>query len=299
MRDHQEDAVISDFPLGSDFGVAVLADGMGGHAAGDVASKIVMTEVYSELKFQSAAPDALAMNIVSVLHAAAESANECLRAHVVEHPEAAGMGATLVAVVLNGSRMHWISIGDSPLYLFRNGRLRQLNEDHSMAPQIDFMVHSGLMDSEIGRDHPDRNCLTSVLAGDEIVRIDCPADPFVLQDGDIVVVSSDGLQFLENEEIAETLDKLQDEPASEIADGFLTALEELADPDQDNVSMSVIKVALDDTASGRVATRPLGRRSAVSDMPQRLHLSEVSVRPRRQQGRRTGGTLYKAADGQS
>ncbi|MEM9974238.1 MAG: protein phosphatase 2C domain-containing protein [Pseudomonadota bacterium] len=299
MRDHQEDAVVSDFPLGSDFGVAVLADGMGGHAAGDVASKIVMTEVYSELKFQSAAPEVLAANMVSVLHGAAESANACLRAHVQENPEAAGMGATLVAVVLNGSRMHWISVGDSPLYLFRNGQLRQLNEDHSMAPQIDFMVNSGLMDSEIGRDHPDRNCLTSVLAGDEIVRIDCPSDPFVLQNGDIVLVSSDGLQFLEHDEIAQTLGTLKDKPATDIASRLLAALEELADPDQDNVSMAVIKVALDETTSGRVATRPLGRRSAVSDMPQRLHLSEVSVRPRRQQGRLTDSRIYKAADGQS
>ncbi|MEM1064292.1 MAG: protein phosphatase 2C domain-containing protein [Pseudomonadota bacterium] len=299
MRDHQEDAVVSDFPLGSDFGVAVLADGMGGHAAGDVASKIVMTEVYSELKFQSAAPEVLAANMVSVLHGAAESANACLRAHVQENPEAAGMGATLVAVVLNGSRMHWISVGDSPLYLFRNGQLRQLNEDHSMAPQIDFMVNSGLMDSEIGRDHPDRNCLTSVLAGDEIVRIDCPLDPFVLQNGDIVLVSSDGLQFLEHDEIAQTLGTLKDKPATDIASRLLAALEELADPDQDNVSMAVIKVALDETTSGRVATRPLGRRSAVSDMPQRLHLSEVSVRPRRQQGRLTDSRIYKAADGQS
>ena len=53
-RDYQEDAIVTDFPFGMDSGVVVLADGMGGHAAGDVASKIVVTEVYSELKFQSA-----------------------------------------------------------------------------------------------------------------------------------------------------------------------------------------------------------------------------------------------------
>ena len=53
-RDYQEDAIVTDFPFGMDSGVAVLADGMGGHEAGDVASKIVVTEVYSELKFRSA-----------------------------------------------------------------------------------------------------------------------------------------------------------------------------------------------------------------------------------------------------
>ncbi len=53
-RDYQEDAIVTDFPFGADSGVVVLADGMGGHAAGDVASKIVVTEVFSELKFESA-----------------------------------------------------------------------------------------------------------------------------------------------------------------------------------------------------------------------------------------------------
>ena len=65
-----------------------------------------------------------------------------------------------------------------------------------MAPQIDFMVTSGLMGREEGARHPDRNTLTSVLSGDRIPRIDCPADPFRLQDSDIIIAASDGLQFL-------------------------------------------------------------------------------------------------------
>ena len=281
MRDHQEDAVVSDFPLGSELGITVLADGMGGHAAGDMASKIVMTEVYSELKFQSGEPELLTDHMREVLLNSAASANECLRAHVSEHPQVSGMGATLVATVIFRSKLHWISIGDSPLYLFRNGTLEQLNEDHSMAPQIDFMISTGMMDPEIGKNHPDRNALTSVLAGDEVPRIDCPAAPKELQDGDIVLVSSDGLQFLGNDGIAEVLATHGDKPAAKIANRLLKEIETLADPDQDNVSLSLIKVRINEEANSRVTTRPLSQRgSGVSSMPQRLHLSEAGIRPR-------------------
>lgn len=285
MRDHQEDAVISDFPVGSDMGLIVLADGMGGHAAGDIASKIVMTEVYSELKFQSSSPEAMVSNMSSVLLSAASNANDCLREHVLENPGASGMGATLVAAVLYKSQLSWISIGDSPMYLFRDGVLKQLNEDHSMAPQIDFMVDSGLMDSEVGRDHPDRNCLTSVLAGDAIARIDCPSRPIDLVDGDILLVSSDGLQFLGDETIQSTLAQMSDAEADQIASQFLDEIEELDDPFQDNVSMSVVKVHLNGIDSARVPTRPMhvaldaddaSRGAGVSKMPQRIHLSEAA-----------------------
>ncbi|WP_240784250.1 PP2C family protein-serine/threonine phosphatase, partial [Tabrizicola caldifontis] len=194
-RDYQEDAITADFPVGAEAGFVVLADGMGGHAAGDVASKIVLTEVYSELKFHFADVDAFEARAPEILRGVAELANETLRQHMQTHPETAGMGATLVVPCLVENRLWWLSVGDSPLFLYRNGRLSQLNEDHSMAPQIDFMVKSGLMDAEVAAHHPDRNCLISVLMGTRIPRIDCPARPFELQAGDIVICASDGLQF--------------------------------------------------------------------------------------------------------
>ena len=194
-RDYQEDAIITDFPFGSDSGVVVLADGMGGHAAGDVASKIVVTEVFSELKFESANFTDFEVDIPRYLTSSAVSANSFMRSHVKEHPETRGMGATLVSVVLIENRMYWMSIGDSPLYHFRGGRMQQLNEDHSMAPQIDFMVKSGLLDAEAGKNHPDRNCLTSVILGDRVAKSDCPKTPFELAVGDIVVVQAPAGSF--------------------------------------------------------------------------------------------------------
>jgi len=129
-RDHQEDAVVADFSVGVPYGFAVLADGMGGHAAGDVASKIVVTEVFSELKFQSADRLELEQNFRTTLLDVLQSANQCIGAHVNSNPGHKGMGATVVAPVVFEDRLYWISVGDSPLFLVRGDRLRQLNADH-------------------------------------------------------------------------------------------------------------------------------------------------------------------------
>ena len=171
-RAQQEDALAADFPHGGDMSFAVLSDGMGGHAAGEIASKIVVTEVFSELKFQSSDPAAMEENMGEILRAAAVAANECVQAHTQSDPGTAGMGATLLAPIITKRGLWWISVGDSPLYLFRDGSLTQLNEDHSLAPQIDQMAEEGLIEVDVAQNHPDRNCLTSVLIGETIEKID-------------------------------------------------------------------------------------------------------------------------------
>lgn len=153
QRDNQEDAIVADFPVGTEMGFAVLSDGMGGHASGEVASKIVVTEVFSELKLMAGDLEDQEQNIASVLREAAIGANECLHLHANASPESLGMGATLVAPVLIKDRLYWISIGDSPLYLFRDNKLHRLNEDHSLTPQFDYLVSKGMMEPE-GVDSP-------------------------------------------------------------------------------------------------------------------------------------------------
>ena len=252
-RDVQEDAIICDFPIGATMGFAVLSDGMGGHAAGDVASKIVVTEVFAELKLQSGNPEAMETDIVTILQGAAASANECIRVHAGHDNTTRGMGATLVAPVLMGTHLYWISVGDSPLLLFRDGALKQLNQDHSMAPQIDFLARAGMMETDVATNHPDRQCLTSVLAGRDIARIDCPDIAVKLQHGDIVIAASDGLQFLENSEISDLLTEHANATSAGISNALLQSLEHLDDPDQDNVSFCVIRV-LDTAETAREAT---------------------------------------------
>jgi PPM family protein phosphatase len=266
-RDYQEDAITADFPVGAEAGFVVLADGMGGHAAGDVASKIVLTEVFSELKFHYADVEAFETRAPEILRGVAELANETLRHHTRTHPETEGMGATLVVPALVENRLWWISVGDSPLFLYRAGKLTQLNEDHSMAPQIDFMVKSGLMDPEVAATHPDRNCLISVLMGTRIPKIDCPTKPYELKAGDIVICASDGLQFMTNTQIEKLVTRYRKTRSTEIAERLLDELLRLDDPDQDNISFTVIKV---NDASVRPKVHRPPRHSVAIARPRRL-----------------------------
>jgi serine/threonine protein phosphatase PrpC len=242
-RDYQEDAIVSDFSNGADIGFAVLSDGMGGHAAGDVASKIVVTEVFRELTFQRERIAANPAALAEILQNAALSANACLKNHMNAYPDTNGMGATLVACIVVRDQLHWISVGDSPLFLFRDNVLQQLNEDHSLGPHIDLMVQSGVITSEEGQNHPERNVLTSVLAGQtKLFQIDCPSKALLLKAGDTIIVASDGLQYLTNDSI---LQVLRDRPmarSADITDALMSKLHDLGDPDLDNVSMSLIQV---------------------------------------------------------
>ncbi len=289
QRPYQEDALVADFPLGAPVGFVVLADGMGGHAAGDVASKIVVTEVFSELKFQSGDTDAFYSNLPSILRDAAMSANECVKVHIQGNMETAGMGATLIAPVFIGRSLFWISVGDSPLLLYRDGILRQLNEDHSMAPQIDFMIRSGMMAEDVGRNHPDRSCLTSVLGGEQIARIDCPTEPFDVQNGDVFIAASDGIQYLNGDEITAILDNLGNQSSQVIADRLLRDLETHGDPEQDNASFSVIKVSFEDAARHqRKERRKKQTADALQDPAAELAVASAPSRAR-------SGILFRSA----
>ncbi|MEO0371046.1 MAG: protein phosphatase 2C domain-containing protein [Pseudomonadota bacterium] len=241
QRVNQEDAIATDFALGDTVGFVVLSDGMGGHNAGEVASKIVVTEVFTQLKFRSAPRHATDSHVRETLVHAAEIANACVGDVADETPEAQGMGATLVVPYFNGDQLHWISIGDSPLYLHRNGRLQQLNEDHSMGPHIDMMVRSGMMTESNGREHPDRNCLTSVLVGKDISKIDCPDRPTKLADGDIVIVASDGLQSIPHHALEQIIERHADDSSDSISKALLGEIKTRADPEQDNVCFAIVK----------------------------------------------------------
>ena len=241
-RDYQEDSLVSDFAVGDDCGIVVLADGMGGHSAGDIASKIVVTEVFSELKFHSDLFFERAESLPQLMLNAITNANTCVREAMAENPESRGMGSTVVATVMAGNKMYWSSVGDSPLYHYRAGQMEQVNEDHSMAPQIDAMVAAGSIRPEDAKTHPDRNSLTSAVAGGKIARMDNRGIALELNAGDVIVVSSDGLQFLEDKVIAKIITRNRRKPSADIANALLQAVKGLDDPEQDNISFSVIKV---------------------------------------------------------
>lgn len=240
-RPYQEDSVLCSFPIGQPLGFAVIADGIGGHVSGHVASALATTEVYSQIKMNEAALAAGSQSIPATLQNAANLANERIAAHTEADDETTGMGCTLLVTVVKSDKLHWLSIGDSPLFLFRGGALRLLNKDHSMAPQIDMMVKMGSMTAEVGRDHPDRNTLVSVLDGNEIAMIDCPKKPLTLLPDDIIITASDGLQYLPNATLANVLMLAKDGRSVDIANALLGALQQLDHPEQDNTAFCVVK----------------------------------------------------------
>lgn len=243
-RDYQEDSLISSFALGQDTGFAVLADGMGGHASGHVASTLVVAEMFAQLKIKDLMLDEGVLNIPSTLETAANAANARVSDYVEANDEAHGMGSTLLSVVIRQEKLFWISVGDSPLLLFRDGALRQLNKDHSMAPEIDMMVKAGAMSEEVGRDHPDRNTLTSAITGGKIQKIDCPERPVALLPDDILIAASDGIQYLSNDVIARTLKQTQSGRSVDVANALIEEIDELNDPEQDNTACMVVKVSV-------------------------------------------------------
>jgi len=242
QRHNQEDAVISCYPVGASFGFTVLSDGMGGHAGGDLASKICIREVQQTLLESTNDLGHFKQRVSGVLTLALEKANAAIGMFAEKAPEYAGMGATVVSAVNFEDELYWASVGDSLLLLCRDGAIFRLNADHSMAPAIDDLVLQGKLSQAEAADHIDRNVLTSALTGRQIAKIDCSEKPLSLLPGDILIVASDGLEYLSQDQIVKLIEHYTDEPSQSIARRFKSAINLLAHAEQDNVSMSIVKV---------------------------------------------------------
>jgi len=187
--------------------VAVLADGMGGYNAGEVASGMASERVRDELgqrlKTLGAAPDEAAMK--SALLDAVDSANREVYEAAMSHPEYAGMGTTLVVAVYRGERLWLGHIGDSRGYRFRNGHLEQLTRDHSLLQE---QIDAGLITAEQAAYSMHKNLVTRAVGVDELVDLeihDYPVEP-----GDLLLMCSDGLSDMLSDEQIEQLLRTND-----------------------------------------------------------------------------------------
>ncbi len=214
--------------------VAVLADGMGGHAAGDVASNLICGMFLQSLGQTGPIPERLTRGLAS--------ANAAIRRKTEAEPALNGMGATLVGVVLSeGTKAEWISVGDSPFYLWRGGDLVRLNQDHSLAPLLDQMVDNGKMSAEDALADPRRHYLRSAVTGDELELIDLSEDPLLLTDGDILIVASDGLLSLADDEIRRVVSAYREDGVEAVADALLRAVDSAGVSHQDNTTVVVVQ----------------------------------------------------------
>jgi serine/threonine protein phosphatase PrpC len=216
--------------------LAVLADGMGGHAAGDVASATICRTFHRRfLGGSGSTPLRLATSL--------QAANEAVHAATAANPSLGGMGATCVGIAVGQAGVHWISVGDSPLWRFRQGRLDRLNDDHSLAPMLDSLVAEGQMTPEEAAVDPRRHYLRSAVTGDELDLVDASREPLPLAAGDIVLLASDGVLTLTDSEIAELLNRHQGRAPGDIADALVHAVLQAGDPHQDNTTVVVLKAA--------------------------------------------------------
>ena len=151
-------------------------------------------------------------------------------------------GTTLVAATIERGAIQWISVGDSPLLLWRKGKLTRLNADHSMRAVFAKKVAAGQMRAGDIATHPERNALLAVLNGLEILEIDDSADPVALLPGDIVIAASDGLLTLTAAEISQLLKKLHKAPVLDVVRSLLEKVEKKSDPKQDNTTIAIVRV---------------------------------------------------------
>jgi protein phosphatase len=206
-RHHNEDSLLCN----NELSLFAVADGMGGHLGGERASRMAVEILEREIE-KARREGVLAANGPPGGDPAADSVGALLRQSVIEadraiyetaiaNPALAGMGTTLTALLFNGDQLHLGHVGDSRAYLYRDGRARQLTEDHSW---IQEQVRAGLISPEEARESRFRNIITRSVGFEPSVEPDLTV--LSVQAGDCFVVCSDGLSnYLSADEVGQVL----------------------------------------------------------------------------------------------
>jgi serine/threonine protein phosphatase PrpC len=239
QRERQEDRLGTvQLPGARNTRAFVLADGMGGHARGDVAADLATKAFLASLKKRPFALDD-----------ALSAANRSIRDATASDGALNGMGSTLVGAIVADASLRWISVGDSPLMLLRDGRLFRLNADHSMREILADMVKAGRLSADDAAHDPQRNALRSAVSGNEIELIDAPGDAVPLETGDVIVLASDGIETLTEDEIVRIAQNARAGGARRIVADLLAEVDSRERKHQDNTS--IIAYVHGNSAGGR------------------------------------------------
>lgn len=226
MRRQQQDAFGLSDPAASPF-IAVLADGMGGMKNGAVASKTAIREFLASTTSGLSATQA------------AHHANSVVYQSGVDSGEAEGTGTTLAAVLISNGEMHWISVGDSQIYLLRNGELSKVNTEHSYLLELYQDVIRQQTDLSEARAHSQRDALTSFIGLQKLTQIDHSIHGFPLKSDDIIMVCSDGLyRALNDTELRSILSASHPNPADELVKRAMAKNH----PYQDNTTVITLQI---------------------------------------------------------
>jgi len=254
IRTNNEDELLVAEPL------FAVADGMGGHAAGEVASQVAIEALRAAFDRDHSA-DGLAD--------AVRVANRAVWDRAQEKPEYRGMGTTLTAIALVGDgddeTLAVVNVGDSRTYLLRDGELDQLTDDHGLVAEL---VRSGQLSPEEAELHPQKNVLTRVLGLDEDVEVDC--FQVVPYKGDRLLLASDGLtNEVTDAQMASVLRRLAD-PQEAAAELVRMAKD---NGGSDNITIVLVDVVDDDersqSASAALAGDPRPTQTARREAPER------------------------------
>ncbi|MCG5499598.1 Stp1/IreP family PP2C-type Ser/Thr phosphatase [Ectothiorhodospira lacustris] len=240
IRPHNEDCIGEDPQLG----IVVVADGMGGHLAGEVASRLAVDTVLQNLKqcLKKTAPDhrtgdTVALDRSLAVRRAIINANMAIQQAGRDHAGHAGMGTTLVMALFNHHRVILAHVGDSRIYRFREDRLEQMTTDHTL---IQEMVDRGFYSHQEARVSVNRNLVTRALGIDSTVAVDI-RDEMVLP-GDIYLLCSDGLNDMLEDAFIEDVLRQHPSDLGQAADLLVQKANEHGG--RDNISVVLAKPAL-------------------------------------------------------
>ncbi len=187
---NQDYVYVSERPIGSLDNLFVVADGMGGHNAGDLASQISVTTIVDTI-IKSKETER-----ICILEDAVKEANKLISDMAKDKEELQGMGTTVVVATFDGKQLFVANVGDSRLYIC-NQTITQITRDHSL---VEEMVRLGGIDKKKARFHPDKNVITRAVGVEETIQIDFFDTE--LRKGDVVLMCSDGLtNMLDDQEI--------------------------------------------------------------------------------------------------
>lgn len=232
-RSQNQDAVFATCePIGCLSNLFVIADGMGGHNAGDYASRKAIDLMRESIAARGE------QEAVSAIQQGITIANEVIYQEASLDVSKAGMGTTMVVATMDGDVLRVANVGDSRLYVLTKGCLQQITRDHSV---IEEMVRKGEVSKEVAQHHPKRNLITRAVGAEEQVRVDF--FDWNLQDVDAVLMCSDGLtNMLEDRRIAEilSLDMTLDKKVATLVEEANLA------GGKDNITVLVIEAMMDE-----------------------------------------------------
>jgi len=210
--------------------LAVIADGMGGYEGGQEASRLAVETV------RQVYDHAFKTDPQATLVEALESAHRSIQRYAVEHPQFYGMGTTCTALSIVGRQLHFAHVGDSRLYHIRGETVSRLTRDHSYVGRL---VESGIVRSEDAESHPQRHILTAALGSGRTVVPHAPDRPFVLEEGDTLVLCTDGLWGLIGDQELASL--VKSTPPNQACLRLVNRALERGGPD--NITVSVLRVS--------------------------------------------------------